>query len=83
MNYKIIFDRSFSSKKPDYGSRELVQAGDHITFLDENTFHSREVASVNGIIVTTVPFKNEKRFMFDRKQITKIERPIKEKKKDE
>lgn len=74
-NFKLIFQRSFSSKKSDIGACELVKPGDHITFLKDDTFMTRAVAAVNGLIITTIPFPNEKPFMFDRKEITQIIRP--------
>lgn len=76
---KLIFDRSFEPEKPDFGNRDDIRIGDHITFIIDSTFMTREVASVNGLIITTKPFPNEKRILLERKNISKITRLEKEK----
>jgi hypothetical protein len=78
LNYKIIFERAFNSDKKDIGDRELAQVGDHVTFLLDDTFRTREIAAINGAIITTKPFLGEKRFMFERKRITGLLRPLKD-----
>lgn len=74
--YKILFDRSFSSKESDFGNRSLVQSGDCVTFFKVDTFMTRIVDEVNGLIITTIPFPNEKRLIFQLKEISQIARLI-------
>lgn len=71
-NYKVVFNRTFEEKKPDIGSRDDIRIGDCITFIIEDTFMTRAVAAVHGQIISTKPFPNEKRLMFERKIITQI-----------
>lgn len=77
ISYKLIFERTFNSEKPDIGNRNDIRPEDQITFLLEDTFMTREVDAVNGILITIRPFSTERSFFIKKEDITKVLRLVK------
>jgi hypothetical protein len=75
-NFKLIYERAWSKESASVGKCEDAIVEDHLTYIQDNTFHTREIAQIVGVIFITKPFDGEKKTMVGYKEVAWIKRKV-------